>query len=264
MDEFNPIKKEKLDKSFFKSYIYILVLAVIGILGSSFGLTFFTRNVQIGSMTYTLDEIDVTVTGNMTINATLESLSDTYGIKNGYTKTITVTNNNTSQGMIDLVLERTSGLALTNLKYAIIYSNAVQEIGNVPSDGTLLSNAFMGNDILNLTIKLWIDEDYSGTGTNFVGNVQADINRLPLRMSGLIKDTTRIDNTLTTSDNINYYYSTSATNNYVTFNKYLLGRNSNARDSNWSKSISGTYSSFSIDGDYELLKQQGFISIEKK
>ena len=50
----------------------------------------------------------------------------------------------------------------------------------------------------------------------------------------------------------------------VTFNKYLAGRDTNARDSNWSKSISGAYTSFSIDDDYELLKQQGFISIEKK
>ena len=47
-------------------------------------------------------------------------------------------------------------------------------------------------------------------------------------------------------------------------NKYLLERDSNARDSNWTKSIAGTYTSFSIDEDYELLKQQGFISIEKK
>ena len=49
-----------------------------------------------------------------------------------------------------------------------------------------------------------------------------------------------------------------------TFKKYLGERGSNTRDSNWTKSISGTYTSFSIDGDYDLLKQQGFINIEKK
>ena len=49
-----------------------------------------------------------------------------------------------------------------------------------------------------------------------------------------------------------------------TFKQYLAGRDSKARDSNWTKSISGTYTSFSIDDDYDLLKQQGFISIEKK
>ena len=50
----------------------------------------------------------------------------------------------------------------------------------------------------------------------------------------------------------------------VTFNKYLAGRDSNNRDSNWTKSISGSYTRFSIEQDYDLLKQQGFISIEKK
>ena len=46
--------------------------------------------------------------------------------------------------------------------------------------------------------------------------------------------------------------------------KYLAERDSNARDSNWSKSIAGAYTSFSISEDYELLKQQGYICIDKK
>ena len=49
-----------------------------------------------------------------------------------------------------------------------------------------------------------------------------------------------------------------------TYKKYLGSRDSNARDMNWSSSISSAYTSFSIDDDYELLKQKGFISIEKK
>ena len=50
----------------------------------------------------------------------------------------------------------------------------------------------------------------------------------------------------------------------VTYQKYLSGRGSNTRDSNWSKSISHIYTSFAVEEDYELLKQQGFISIDKK
>ena len=46
-----------------------------------------------------------------------------------------------------------------------------------------------------------------------------------------------------------------------TFKKYLSERGSNARESNWTQSISGSYTRFSIDEDYDLLKQQGFISI---
>ena len=48
------------------------------------------------------------------------------------------------------------------------------------------------------------------------------------------------------------------------YQKYLAGRDKNARDSNWSKSIAGAYTSFSIDEGIELLKQQGFICIDKK
>ena len=49
-----------------------------------------------------------------------------------------------------------------------------------------------------------------------------------------------------------------------TYKKYLASRDANARESNWSQSISSSYTSFSIDQDYELLKQQGFIVIDKK
>ena len=50
------------------------------------------------------------------------------------------------------------------------------------------------------------------------------------------------------------------------FKKYLAERETNARDSNWSKSISDIYSKTigALDDEYELLKKQGFISIDKK
>ena len=50
----------------------------------------------------------------------------------------------------------------------------------------------------------------------------------------------------------------------VIYQKYLSERDTNARDSNWSKSISKTYTSFAIEETYDLLKQQGFIAINKK
>jgi FMN reductase [NAD(P)H] len=50
----------------------------------------------------------------------------------------------------------------------------------------------------------------------------------------------------------------------VIYQKYLSERDTNARDSNWSKSISKIYTSFAVEETYDLLKQQGFISIDKK
>ncbi|OUM69109.1 hypothetical protein PIROE2DRAFT_38542 [Piromyces sp. E2] len=52
----------------------------------------------------------------------------------------------------------------------------------------------------------------------------------------------------------------------VSYNKYLVSRDSNARDENWSKGLAEKYLQFYglYEDDYELLKQQGFIQIEKK
>ena len=52
----------------------------------------------------------------------------------------------------------------------------------------------------------------------------------------------------------------------VIFKKYLAERAFNARDSNWSKSITNVYSKSigNLDEEYELLKKQGFISVDKK
>ena len=50
----------------------------------------------------------------------------------------------------------------------------------------------------------------------------------------------------------------------LTYQKYFSERDTNSRDSNWPKSISNLYTSISIDQTYDLLKQQGSISIDKK
>jgi len=52
----------------------------------------------------------------------------------------------------------------------------------------------------------------------------------------------------------------------VQYQKYLSQRDSNSRDENWSNSVIGMYipSIGNHDNDYPLLKQQVFISIEKK
>ena len=51
-----------------------------------------------------------------------------------------------------------------------------------------------------------------------------------------------------------------------TYKKYLNERGSNKRDDNWSNSISNTYVSLTggLDEDFEMLKQQGYIIIDKK
>ena len=48
------------------------------------------------------------------------------------------------------------------------------------------------------------------------------------------------------------------------FKKYVSEREKNARESNWSESISKLYGGGGVKNDIELLKQQGFICIDKK
>ncbi|ORX53767.1 nitro/flavin reductase [Piromyces finnis] len=52
------------------------------------------------------------------------------------------------------------------------------------------------------------------------------------------------------------------------YKKYVAERNSNERDTTWSKRLyqlyTASYNSGRYNNDYELLKQQGFIEIEKK
>ena len=46
--------------------------------------------------------------------------------------------------------------------------------------------------------------------------------------------------------------------------KYYAEREANSKEMNWSQSIASAYTSFAISEDYELLKQQGYICIDKK
>ena len=46
--------------------------------------------------------------------------------------------------------------------------------------------------------------------------------------------------------------------------QYYANRKTNVRDCNWSQSITQIYAGPEVQYDYELLKQQGYISIDKK
>ena len=46
--------------------------------------------------------------------------------------------------------------------------------------------------------------------------------------------------------------------------QYYASRKTNARDCNWSQSITQIYAGPNVQYDYELLKQQGYISIDNK
>ena len=114
MEEFEPKKKVKIfTKEFYMKYSYVFIVAIILFLGTSFGLTFFTQNLNIASGSLTTAPLDITLTNSL-INATSLTVptNDQDGLSE-FVKQITITNNGTADGKVKLTLERTSGLNLT-------------------------------------------------------------------------------------------------------------------------------------------------------
>ena len=207
MDEmFEPRKKEKLDKSFFKGFLLIFVLGIFLVVGTSFSLEFFKANKNVGTVNLRLGAISVNVTGDNTVNTTLSKYTDSEGIKNGFVKTLTITNNNDLLANYKLKIERTSGVELSNLKYALMINNVIQKVDKIPSDGKIFNNIIMGNETLNVKVILWIDNSYTGSDLTFNGTITSEINRTYELVSNVLDDVIDFNNI------------TTATNNYVKFN----------------------------------------------
>ena len=179
MEEFEPkIKTKILTKDFIARYAYIFVLAILLVGGISYGYTFFTENRKIASGSITTANLTINF-GNREINATGLSVpaDDLEGI-NEYSKSLTITNQTAVDGKFTLTLTRTSGIELNNLRYALVVNGAIQEINDVTTNGEILSSAIMGNDTLNVEIRLWPKTTYSESETTFVGELTPEIKYL--------------------------------------------------------------------------------------
>ncbi len=179
MEELEPKKKSiVIDKKFIAKYSYVLVLAVLLIGGISYGYTFFVQNRKIASGSITTANLTINF-GNRNINASNLSVpnNDLEGI-NEFSKSLTITNQTATDGRIKLNVSRTSGLALTDLRYAIKVDGAIQEINDMPASGEILSTAIMGNEVLDVEVMLWPKSSYSGSATTFVGTIEPTISYL--------------------------------------------------------------------------------------
>ena len=184
MQEFEPKLKKKttLTKETIGKYVYVLVLAVLLVGGISYGYTFFIQNRKIASGSIT--------TADLTINFSNRSISasnlaapqnDAEGLTQ-YSKSITITNQTAIDGRVKLTLTRTSGLNLTDMRYALIVNGAIQEIDDVPTSGEIFSSAIMGGsptgEVINVEVRLWPKTSYSGNETTFVGELTPEIKYL--------------------------------------------------------------------------------------
>ena len=179
MEEFEPKRRLKiLNKEFIAKYSYVLVLAVLLIGGISYGYTFFTENKKIASGSITTADLTINFS-NREISASNLSVpeDDTEGL-NEFAKSLTIANQTSIDGKVKLTLTRSSGLALTDMRYAIVVNGAIQEIDDVPANGEIISTAVMGNETVNVELRLWPKPTYTGSQTTFVGEITPEIKYL--------------------------------------------------------------------------------------
>ena len=181
MQEFEPKKKEKFfTKEFISKNIYVLVLAVLLLGGITYGYTFFKENKKVASGSITTASLTINFTDRNISASNLSVPTDNQEGLSEYSKSLIITNTTATDGVVTLNLTRTSGLNLTDMSYAIVVNGAIQEIGDVPSSGKILETAIMGNETINVEVRLWPKTTYSGSETTFVGEITPEIKYLGL------------------------------------------------------------------------------------
>ena len=192
MKEFEPKKKIKIfTKEFFIKYSYVFILAIILFLGTSYSLTYFVQKMNIASGSIVTAPLNVSLSNNV-INATnlTKPADDQEGLSE-YAKQITITNNATTDSTLTLTLTRISGLNFSDMNYALVVNGAIQTIGAMPSDGVILDTAIMGNEVINVELRLWPKPTYTGSETTFVGELVKEIDHFGEKAS----NRTDLDNT---------------------------------------------------------------------
>ena len=184
MEEFEPRKKVKIfTKEFMIKYSYVFILALVLIVGVSYSYTFFVQNKRITGGSITTAALTITYTDE-SINASGLTVPTTNQEGLGeYVKSFTLTNTTNTDGKVKLTLDRTSGLSLSDLSYAISVNGAILEMGDVPSSGEIYNTAILGNEVINLEIRLWPKTTYTGSETTFVGEIVPEIKYLGSKAS---------------------------------------------------------------------------------
>ncbi len=175
MREFKPkIDKRSFPKRFLLKYVYLLVIGVSLLFGVSYSATFFVQNKTIATGSLSTGSLTVTFTdGSINARGLLAPENDHEGLKL-FSKSIVINNTSDIGGIVELSLDRISGISLSNLNYAVIVNNSIVETNSVPNTGKIYTTAIMANDSIDVEVRLWPDIDYLGDDT-FVGNIETNI-----------------------------------------------------------------------------------------
>ncbi len=175
MREFKPKSdRRSFPKRFLLKYVYLLVIGVSLLFGVSYSMTFFVQNKTIATGSLSTSSLTITFTdGSINARGLLAPESNHEGLKL-FSKSMVINNTSNVGGIVELSLDRISGISLSNLNYAIIVNNSLVETNQVPNTGKIYTTAIMANDSIDVEVRLWPDIDYLGDDT-FVGNIETNI-----------------------------------------------------------------------------------------
>ena len=171
--EFEPIKKEN-HRSFLVKNIYILVLGIILLLGTSYSLDFLNPSNRTFNINMNVAGLDCEISDqNIDIVNMLPS-TDNVGLIS-YEKSLTITNNSPLNGKIELNLIRLNGVLFNDLRYGLYINDILIKVDNVLEDGLLSNLDILGNETINIRLSLWLKEDYVGYINTFNGLIMPNI-----------------------------------------------------------------------------------------
>ena len=220
-------KKKSLFKNIKKPTIYITVVALLLVLGISYGLVYFIHNEELfsGNLTSAYLNINVSSNGSITLNNAVP-LSDNAGLSSENFEVLNITNTSNMPITLKLNLESddSSTIDISNIRYGLYINNNLHKVDYVPNNGNLLTLTLLEDEEIELKVYMWLDYNYTDSGTYFKGNF--DIETTPSEMLGVeylkSSNLTKIGtngNVTTTDDNIrDYRYTGETPNNYVWFN----------------------------------------------
>ena len=191
--DFEPIKKENHIKSFLTKNIYLLILGIMLLLGTSYSLTFFIQNKKIGDITMNVGGLSCEVSSQDINISNMKPENDNLGLIS-YQKELIITNTSNLNGKIELNLTRLSGIEFNNLRYGLYLNGILTKIDNVPQDGRLYNLAILGNETLNVRLSLWIKNDYEGNEQVFRGIINPNITLDTMLASTFIKSFSDLNN----------------------------------------------------------------------
>ena len=175
MEEFVPVKKKQFMKNLSKRYVYIAFVGIIFLFGVSYSLAFFNEIRNVGSGSFSVGGLTYTVTNRSISLNSLAPSTDSVGINSGNDKVLTIVNTSQLTGNVSVSLTRTSGLAFSDLRYALYVNNTLVEVDDVPNDGVLYESVLLGQETINIKVTLWPKSSYSGGVTSFVGELQEEV-----------------------------------------------------------------------------------------